>query len=441
MNTRLLRVVRTVIRADSDPTRQILFANLMEAQLVVRLVYGVHTRVRGTWAGAALVSCYGLAALLTSAPARNERARVVVLAKHQNARRQVARIVSWIGAAECGWVRTGPRALLSGSSLGGVALGLSQRRLRRTVRVMSGIDRRHGFLVSCRAAGAIAWYGRAKAMLSAHRPGAILVSSDSNPEEVGFDGAARALAIPRVFVSHAYPTPLSPPLDFSLSILEGEAAVNARRQKGPIRGDVLLGGIEGESAALDSSRFSRPHPTVGIFTPKAIAWPALIAVIDDCRHYFAASRIIMRWHPSMLQPPRLASQLDDDTGIVESPRTATLEEVTRQCDWVVADENSNVHLQVLKLGTPTVAVSGLGLYPKSHADQYGFAANGIVYPPVSSIRDVDPAGLAAFFAGAWATRFRQYDASYLRPPEEVAAEVRHAILGLVDGAAPQEHSR
>lgn len=410
----------------------------MEGKPIVRLVYGAHTRLRGTWAGAALVSCYGLAALLTIAPARNRRARVLVLAKHENARRQVARIVSWLGAPECGWVRTGTTLLLSGSSLAGLALCLSGRRLTRTVRVVGGIERRYGFLVSCRAAGAIAWYGRAMAMLSADRPGAILVSSDSNPEEVGFDGAARALAIPRVFVSHAYPTPLSPPLDFSLSILEGEAAVNARRRKGPIRGKVMLAGIEGESAALDASRFRRAHPVVGIFTPKAIAWPALTAAIDDCRQHFGASQIIMRWHPSMLQTPRLASLVSNYDGIVESPRTATLEEVTRQCDWVVADENSNVHLQVLKLGTPTVAVSGLGLYPKSHADQYGFAANGIVYPPVQSIKDVEPAGLAAFFSGSWAERFRQYDASYLRAPEEVAAEVRHAILGLVEAAAAQE---
>ena len=441
MNSRLLRVVRTVVRADSDPTRQILFANLMESQPFVRVVYGLHQRLRGTWASTALVSCYGLVALLTIAPARNRRARVLVLAKHENARRQAARIVSFVGAADCGWVRTGAKAFVSGSSLAGLALCLSRRRRVRTFRVLGAIDRRHGFLVSCRAASAIAWYGRAMAVLGSQKPRAILVSSDSNPEEVGFDGAARALAIPRVFVSHAYPTPLSPPLDFSLSILEGEAAVDARRQKGPIGGEVVLGGIEGDSAALDPGRFRRESPVIGIFTPKAIAWPALAVAIDDCRQYFGARQIVIRWHPSMLQPPRLASLLSDLSGVVESPRTASLEEVTRQCDWVIADENSNVHLQVLKLGIPTVAVSGLGLYPKSHADQYGFAANGIVYPPVPSIRDVEAAAFAAFFSGSWAIRFRQYDTSYLRSPEEVAAEVRHAILRLVESAAPQELAR
>ena len=406
----------------------------MEAQPFVRIVYGLHQRLRGTWASTALVSCYGLAALLTIAPARNRLARVLVVAKHENARRQVARIVSFLGAAECGWVRTGKKALVSGSSLAGLVLFLSPRRLVRTFRVVGAIDSRHGFLVSCRAVGAIAWYGRAMAILRAHKPRAILVSSDSNPEEVSVDGAARALAIPRVFVSHAYPTPLSPPLDFSLSILEGEAAVNARRQKGPISGEVMLGGIEGESAALDPDRFRRERPVIGIFTPKAIAWPTLAAAIDDCRQHFGAREIVIRWHPSMLQTPRLAGVLSDHSGVTESPRTASLEEVTRQCDWVIADENSNVHLQVLKLGIPTVAVTGLGLYPRSQADQYQFAENRIVYPPVRSVRDIEPAALEAFFSGSWPTRFQKYDASYLRPPEDVAGEVRAAILRLVDGS-------
>jgi hypothetical protein len=297
--------------------------------------------------------------------------------------------------------------------------------------VIRAIDGRHGFLVSCRMADAIAWYSRAKAILGAHRPGAVLVSSDSNPEEVGFAGAARALKIPHVFVSHAYSTPFAPPLDFSLSILEGEAAVDARLQKGPIKGEVLLAGIEGESAPMDSERFRRPNPVIGIFTPKAISWPVMAATIEDCRRLFSARQIVIRWHPNMLEPPRLDRVLQDLSGIVESPGTALLSDVARQCDWVIADENSNVHLPVLKLGIPTIAMKGLGLYPESRADLYGFAAGGVVYPPVRSVRDVQAEALVAFFSEGWPARFRQYDASYLRPCDAIGSEVRGAILGLM----------
>jgi hypothetical protein len=259
----------------------------------------------------------------------------------------------------------------------------------------------------------------------------VLVSGDSHPEDVGVTAAARMLGVPQIFIAHAYPTPFSPPLRFTLSILEGEGAVRARREKGAIIGDVLLAGVEGRSAPMDATRFRRPNPVVGIFPPKAISWPTLVAAVEDCRRHFKARRIVIRWHPSMLEPPHLSRHLHDLTGVVESPRKGALADVAQECDWVVADENSNVHLPVLKLGIPTVPVKGLGLYPPSRSDLYGFAAHGVVFPPVASICDVRADALEAFFADHWASRFREYDASYMRSPEDVAREVHQAVWRLL----------
>ncbi len=431
MRVFLLRALRIVIRADSDPARQALFANLSQSRLAVRLAYGLHERLGGGRASALLVSCYGLASFLRIAPPRNRGARILAVAKHANARRQVDRVFALVGREDCGWVRTGRKAMFSPSGLAAAVL-LKPGRLVTAFRIVRGIDGRHGFLVSCRAAGAIAWYARAKAILDADRPGAILVSSDSNPEEVGFTSAARALGIPQVFVSHAYPTPFSPPLDFSLSILEGEAAVRARKRRGPIKGEIVLAGLEGDSSPLDSRRFERTSPVIGIFAPKAVSWPTLAAIVEDCRRHFGASKMVIRWHPSRLDPARRIHMLGDLTGIVESSTTASLPDVARQCDWVIADENSNVHLPVLKLGIPTVAVKRLGLYPESRSDLYGFAANGVIFPPVSSIRDVQAEALIAFFSEGWPARFQQYDASYLRPQAAISGEVRRATWRLFE---------
>ena len=434
MNTSLLRVVRTVIRADSDPARQVLFANLMHARLPVRLAHQLHERVAGTWASVLLVSGYGLAALLSIAPARNPTARVLSVARHANARRQVARVTSWIGPAECGAVRTGLKTLVRLAGLGGFSVLLPPRRLLRALRIVRAFDSRYPFLMSCRALEAIAWYTRGKTMLEARRPGAVLVSGDSNPEEVAFVAAARILKIPQVFVSHAYPTPFSPPLEFSLSILEGEEAVQARRRKGPITGDVLLAGLEGASAPLDPRRVERTSPVIGIFPPKALSWTTLAAIIDDCRTHFRARQIIIRWHPSMLEAPRLAHRLADLSGIVEYPGSASFPEIAQQCDWVIAADNSNVHLPLLKLGIPTVAVSNLGIYPKSRSDLYGFIEHGIVFPPLESIRDLRADTFAAFFSDCWVTRFKQYDASYLLPEGAIENDVRQAIRQLISGS-------
>ena len=437
MNAHLLRAIRLVVRADSDPARQALFATLLRSRSDVRLACALHKPVRGTWVGATLVGASGLASFFGIAPPHNRGARVIAIAQHENARRQIGRLFDWIGREECGVVRTGRGALMSGATTSALGTLFWRGAPLSLLRIIRRIDRQHGFLVSCRAAAAMASYTRGLDMLGARRPRAVLVSSDSNPEEVGFVAAARTLGIPQVFVSHAYPTPLSPPLDFTLSILEGEAAVEARRRKGPIRGDVLLAGVEGESARLDPSRFERPNPVIGIFTSKALSWPTLSSIIDDCRRHLGASRIVIRWHPSMIEHPRLASALHDMTGVVESPRSARLTDVARECDWVIADENSNVHLPVLKLGIPTVAVKHLGVYPETRADQYGFAASGVIFPPVTSIREVQPDALMSFFSNGWQARFERYDASYLRPADLVCGDVQRAIRQLLEEPAPR----
>jgi hypothetical protein len=432
VNLTLLRALRIVIKADSDPVRQVLFANLLQARRSVRLAYYLHARLAGTWSSAVLVSGYSLLYYLRISPPRVRAAAIFAVAKHANARRQIDRVCSWAGQEHCSWIQTTLGFGTGFTRLLRLASPASHSGVRRSLRIIRVLERRHGFLVACRSAAAIAWYARAKAILVTHRPRAVLVSSDSNPEEVGFTAAAAALAIPRIFVSHAYPTPFAPALDFSLSILEGEAAVRCRMRRGPVKGEIVLAGVEGDSAPLDVGRFERKGPVIGIFAPKAVSWPTLLAVINDCRQVFGPRQIVIRWHPSRLDQARHISSVGELAGIEESPMGAMLSDVARRCDWVIADENSNVHLPVLKLGIPTVVVRGLGLYPDTRSDLYGFAAAGVVFPPVSSIRDVRASAFKAFFQDGWADRFRQYDASYLRSQAEIGAEVRRAIWRLID---------
>lgn len=432
MNAQLLRVVRLVIRVDSDPARQALFAKLVQARWPVRLAFRFHERIAGTWASVFFVSCYGFAAFLSVARPRTRDARILIVAKHANARQHVTRVARWIGTSDCAWVRTGPSAVLTRSIFSGIALLASRRRVIEALRIIRSIDGRYGFLVSCRAAGAMAWYSRSKAILAAYRPQAILVSSDSHPEEMGFARAARTLGIPQVFVAHAYPTAISPPLDFNLSILEGEAAVQARERKGPIRGAVVLAGVEGDSKPMDASRFLRPRPVIGIFPPKAISWSTMAAIVEDCRQHYHATRIVIRWHPSMLETPQLTRHFADVRDLIETPRSGSAQDAAQQCDWVIGDENSNVHLPVLKLGIPTVAVRHLGVYSESRSDQYGFVASGVVYPPVERIRDVDAQSFVTFFADCWASRFAKHDASYFRSQEDVGQQVQAAVRTLIE---------
>ena len=434
----LLRALHVVIAADSDPVRQVLFSNLMQARASVRLAYWLHARVAGTRASALLISAYALSYFLRIGPPARRGVAVLGVAKHANARSQIDRVCGWLPPHESDRIGTRMRGRGLVTGLAMLLSPAALRDVRRSFRIIRRLDGRHGFLVVCRAGAALAWYTRTKGLLRTYRPGALLVSSDSNPEEVGVAAAATSLTIPRIFVSHAYPTPFAPPLNFNLSILEGEAAVRARLRRGPITGETVLAGVDGESLPLDVSRFERRAPVIGIFAPKATNWPAFAAVIEDCRAVFGAKRVVIRWHPSRLDQARYLHLLRDRAGIEESPMSATLLEVAAQCDWVIADENSNVHLPVLKLGIPTVVIKGLGLYPESRADMYGFAAAGVVFPPVRSLRELQPPKFKAFFDAVWVERFRQYDASYLRPSAEIGVEVRAAIQRTIKTSREQQ---
>src|SRR4029078_13524589 len=125
------------------------------------------------------------------------------------------------------------------------------------------------------------------------------------------------------------------------------------------------------------------------------------------------------------------------SGIVETPRPATLADVARQCDWVIADENSSVHLPVLKLGIPSIAIKRLGGYPETRTDMYGLVRDRIVPPAVASVRDMQPDALSAFFSNGWVARFQRDDASYARPQAAIESEVRAAIERLRHGVAAE----
>src|SRR6185503_16981892 len=109
------------------------------------LAYRFHERLGGTWASALLVSCYGLASFLSIEPARNADARVVAFAKHANAKRQVARVATWIGPPECGWMRSGMKALFRPSAFTRFGDLLSSGRLLTALAIIRAIDIRHGF--------------------------------------------------------------------------------------------------------------------------------------------------------------------------------------------------------------------------------------------------------------------------------------------------------
>ena len=187
-------------------------------------------------------------------------------------------------------------------------------------------------------------------------------------------------------------------------------------------------GAEGSSQSMDATKLTDEHPVIGIFASKVVCWPQFIGLIEDCRSQFNPKKILIRWHPNMLGRSKLSSQLADASDVVETGATLALQEVASQCDWVIADENSNVNLGVLKAGIPILPMKEFSVLPESRADLYGFVENAVIPKPVSSVRGVCLKQIAQFYSKDWAKRFGRYDASYTESAKLLTEEARTAIL-------------
>jgi hypothetical protein len=423
-----------MIACDSHPLRQELFERLRRSNLAVRLMVAVHGRTQGSWLATLLVTVYGLKSLCVRAGRRVTSERLLAAAVFANARRQVDRVAGWLAPEPMGRVEASVslRALLSVAAAMPDAVR-RPRHTRRSLHFFRVVSRRHGFLVACRLASTVVCYARAVAIMRRRGTRGVVVSSNSNPEELAFTAAAERLGMHAIFVSHAYPNAVVPPLRFSLSLLEGEAAAEAHRRVGPIAGEVVLCGVEGVSVPMDASRLARPAPTIGVFLPKTVDWPAVRQLVADCRTICQASAILIRSHPDTVGRRSFGVLHSIGPEVVETSHGERLEDVAQRCDWAIASPGSNAHLQVLKMGVPTIAVTGLSGAPGPEPDPYHFQRRGIVFSGVSSLRELSMPAAIAFYGDDWALRFRQFDASYLRPPEEVRDEVRAAVARVLDG--------
>ena len=222
----LFKVLRDVTHADSDPVRQALFEHLRKTNPVVKLVWQIHRRLGPSHLSSLMVFLFGVKSYLTPEVSVRDANKALVVTVHENSRKQARQIASWIGEESVAWLRLGPRQLLSPGTYGRLFKALPRcRTWMRFYRMADRANRRHDFLISCRATSALFSYVRAREIFQRFAPSGVILSSDSNPEPLAFARAASAFGIPTVFISHAYPTPVSPGLQFTLSILEGEAAL------------------------------------------------------------------------------------------------------------------------------------------------------------------------------------------------------------------------
>lgn len=405
----LLRAIRAVVRADSDPSRQALFAAFLRSSRTARLARRIHGALGSSWLSTALASTYGLRALMARAEPATVRPMLALVAVHANATREVERIASWfegehVVRVRFGWsglARNWPRLL---------ELARAPRRLGAALRIVHAVNVRRDFLLSCRTALLLGCYARGRALLQQIDPDVVVVSSDTNPEELGFSAAARVLGIPTVYVAHAFPPPYAPPVEHTLVLLEGEAAASARPTRPGHAVETMFVGLEGPRSPIRPERLLAVEPVVAVLAPKNVNWASLHEVLGDLRDSLKARRILLRWHPNMVGRPTRAEGMPAGLSVEITPETHSLDQVLAECDWIVSDPGSNVHLDALRRGVPAIAVNGLAVVTPGREDPLGLVANRVVLC-LNRLTALRAAETVAFYSGDWLERFTRYDAA------------------------------
>lgn len=252
-------------------------------------------------------------------------------------------------------------------------------------------------------------------------PKVVAVSNDHTPACVAIAAAARGQGRSTAYLQHAHVSPLFPPLNFDLNVLDSQAALDIYEARGSRRGCVIFKGVDGDSVPLRLKLLAEPKARLKILVmltnapPRSALFEGLARLVSDER----IANVAVRPHPAAQ-----SSWYDDlPDGVRLHMAHSSLADEARKADLVLAGNTSAV-LEVLKTGTPTVLWESIDDIAN---DYYGFVAHRVVP------RTADPASLSfveivAFFSDDWPERMRYFDASYM---DGEVADLRSAMLDLM----------
>lgn len=371
-----------------------------------------------------MIALYVLGAYMRVRVPRNIEGSLLSVSLYPNEVREVSAIEELLPAFRPERIDLDARALASIQSVRAVLGALRDvHGVRRFFRIIGRLERRHHFVTVCRTGAVIGFYARYLRELAHRRPACVIVTSVASPEAVALVAAARRRALRTLFSAHATLPPgmgLIPQTDIAL--LDGPASLEGNTLPHYCR--PIFRGIRGETRPMRLLPLESGRIRLGIFLTSPLDQEGLQRTIESALKVLPIGEILIRPHPTLMLSPDL-SELATRYPEVSVPSGLTLAESIARCDLVIAS-NSNVHLEVVRAGVPSVYVRELDFLDD---DYCGFVARGIV-PRVSpeklSLREI-----REFFGDGWIARFRQFDPAYLEDPEKVREALRGSLAQLI----------
>lgn len=399
-----------------------IFQDIASRDWKVRLAWSLFELCRGTPVGTLMLVSFGFFSALRCVLKRSTENDLLTLAIYRNESSALARLkeslapVSCVdnntSISNCLWALTDPR--------------LFWRALRASARsfsILSKASRRDHFVSLCQTANLLVSYPVFLAQLQKYRPRVVAISSASIPQPLALVAAARTLAIPSLFASHASFAPhgkaLVPPTDVIL--MDGHISLEACNKASDRLFTPILWGVGGSCHRLTIPQKPLSQLSVGLFLTAPVVMEGVSRCLRSIYENIGPVRVVLRPHPIAMLTPNLQEiqKLYPNLIILHGE---SLERSIEHCE-IVLSGNSNVHREVLRFGVPSLYVSYLDTV---EYDYWGLVRNRITLE-ATDLKGFSLDQLQRFHDTSWADRFRAYDDSYLEALPATQARVKREV--------------
>ncbi|WP_160765297.1 hypothetical protein [Kangsaoukella pontilimi] len=420
---RALGIVRAM---DTSPTRAAVFDEIKSKNRVVWLADSLYARADARLTRRLILAAYMLKSVASFGPAPGRDARAVTVAGFANEVHAIDRVAALLPDTPFAHIRA-KRSNLTARGQGAAllaTLGLIGARWR----YLGRLARRHDFMPACRIASTLAAYARFGAMLdAAPRARAAIVASNYSPDALGLSAAAHKAGRRVVYVNHApvpQNSPYVPPVHADCAFFNGAAIHDTYKSRSRCDTHPVFIGQEGATARM---RLTADAPrTVGIFLTALTRKDTLTRLVSEIRTAHPDAHILIRHHPVALLKTDL-TELEAETPNLTVTIGTPLDGDIAACDAVICG-NSGVILNTLRGGRPVAYLPALDELP---LDYNGFLAEGLV-PRIDAFTAETHDMLTGFYDRAeWTKTMRRFDASYLRPAEDLAQAARQTLMALL----------
>ncbi len=210
--------------------------------------------------------------------------------------------------------------------------------------------------------------------LHEYKPTTIVFANDHNPDARAMLLAAKAVGIKTAYIQHASISPIFPPLQFDLNMLEGQDALDKYKLCGPVEGGVELIGMPKSDAYANYRNKNREIRTIGIGCNLMDDIVEVEKLLRQLTIDFPTINFILRPHPRDTRNYKPLLTINSNIHISDGSTEPTFDYL-RRIDVQISG-NSGIHLEATLLNVWSIFYN---MNPQENLnDYYGFIEHGLV---------------------------------------------------------------